>query len=104
MTDPSLRELRRAGQLIVSDPEIMGGDPVFRGTRLAVHLIGGLLEQGASEADLREGYPQLTTEMVRFAPIYAGACPLRGRPRSRPWDSQNPIHSTRRKIVRNGEV
>ena len=29
----SLRELRRARRLVLSDPEIMGGDPVFRGTR-----------------------------------------------------------------------
>jgi hypothetical protein len=32
----SLRELRRARHLVVSDPEIMGGDPVFRGTRVPV--------------------------------------------------------------------
>ena len=35
-----LRELRRARRLVVSDPEIMGGDPVFRGTRVPVHMIG----------------------------------------------------------------
>ncbi len=99
MTAPSSFELRRAEELIVSDPEIMGGDPVFRGTRLAVHLIAGLLEQGASEADLREGYPQLTTEMVRFAPIYTGAYPLRDRPRSRPWEDQVPLHMTRRRMT-----
>src|SRR5467141_1318092 len=38
----SLRELRRARHLVVSDPEIMGGDPVFRGTRVPVHLIAEL--------------------------------------------------------------
>jgi hypothetical protein len=36
----SLRDLRRARRLVVSDPEILGGDPVFRGTRVPVHLIG----------------------------------------------------------------
>ena len=30
----SLRDLRRARRLVVSDPEIMGGEPVFRGTRM----------------------------------------------------------------------
>ncbi len=98
----SLRSLRRARQTIVSDPEIMGGDPVFRGTRLPVHLIADLLEQGESEADLREGYPQLTPEMVRLAPIYAGAYPLRGRPRSRPWEDQVPLGTTRRRMVSTG--
>lgn len=33
----SLRELRRARSLVVTDPEILGGDPVFRGTRVPVH-------------------------------------------------------------------
>ena len=43
---PSLRELRRARRLVVSDPEILGGDPVFRGTRVPVHLIADLVAQG----------------------------------------------------------
>jgi len=37
----SLRELRRARRLVVSDPEILGGDPLFRGTRVPVHVIRG---------------------------------------------------------------
>src|ERR1700681_2082803 len=48
----SLRELRRARRLVVSDPEILGGEPVFRGTRVPVHLIATLLGQGSPEADL----------------------------------------------------
>src|SRR5437870_3372465 len=35
----SLRDLRRARRLVVSDPEILGGDPVVRGTRVPGHLI-----------------------------------------------------------------
>jgi uncharacterized protein (DUF433 family) len=56
----SLRELRRARDIVVSDPDTMGGDPVFRGTRVPVHLIAALLVQGSTEADLLEGYPRLT--------------------------------------------
>lgn len=33
----ALRELRRARSLVVTDPDILGGDPVFRGTRVPVH-------------------------------------------------------------------
>jgi uncharacterized protein (DUF433 family) len=55
----SLRDLRRARRLVVSDPEILGGDPVFRGTRVPVHLIAALVAQGASDAELVEGYPRL---------------------------------------------
>jgi len=95
----SIRELRRARQLVASDPDIMGGDPVFRGTRVPVHMIATLLGQGSTEAELLEGYPRLTAEMVRLAPIYAAAYPLRGRPRAQPWRKQPPVRRSRRKLV-----
>src|SRR5256714_2230438 len=53
----SLRELRRARRLVVSDPEILGGDPVFRGTRVPVHMVTELVTQGSTPAELIEGYP-----------------------------------------------
>jgi uncharacterized protein (DUF433 family) len=95
----SIRELRRARQLAISDPEIMGGEPVFRGTRVPVHLIASLLGQGSAENDLLEGYPRVTAEMLRLAPIYAAAYPLRGRPRAQPGRGQPPTHSRRRKLA-----
>ena len=81
----TLRDLRRARRLVVSDPEIMGGEPVFRGTRVPVHMIAGLVAQGSTQAELLAGYPRLTAEMIRLAPVYAAAYPLRGRPRQQPW-------------------
>jgi uncharacterized protein (DUF433 family) len=95
----SIRELRRARRLAMSDPEVMGGEPVFRGTRVPVHMIATLLAQGSTETDLLEGYPRLTAEMVRLAPIYAAAYPLRGRPRAQPWRDQMPTRSSRRKLA-----
>jgi uncharacterized protein (DUF433 family) len=94
----SLRELRRARRLIVSDPEIMGGDPVFRGTRVPVHMIAELLAKGSTPAELREGYPRLTAEMIRVAPVYAAAYPLRGRPRNQPWRDHKPAYLSRRRV------
>src|SRR6266851_1437658 len=91
----SLRELRRARRLVVSDPEVMGGEPVFRGTRVPVHMIAELITGGATQPELLEGYPRLTAEMIRLAPIYAAAYPLRGRPRNQPWRDQKPVHRTR---------
>jgi uncharacterized protein (DUF433 family) len=94
----SLRELRRARRLVVSEPDIMGGEPVFRGTRVPVHLVAALLAQGSPEADLIEGYPRLTAEMIRLAPIYAAAYPLRGRPSSQTWRDNKPVRRTRRRV------
>src|ERR1700758_3991526 len=94
----SLRELRRARRIVVSDPEILGGDPVFRGTRVPVHLVAELVAQGSKPAELIDSYPRLTAEMVRLAPVYAAAYPLRGRPRSQPWRDQKPSHRARRQV------
>jgi uncharacterized protein (DUF433 family) len=94
----ALRGLRRAKRLVVSDPEILGGDPVFRDTRVPVHMIAELIAQGSTPAELRESYPRLTAEMIRLAPIYAIAYPLRGRPRRQPWRDQQPVNRSRRKL------
>jgi uncharacterized protein (DUF433 family) len=92
-----LRDLRRARCLVVSDPGILGGDPVFRGTRVPVHLVAELVAQGSKPAELIESYPRLTAEMIRLAPVYAAAYPLRGRPRQ-PWREQQPLGRSRRKL------
>ncbi|HVH81464.1 MAG TPA: DUF433 domain-containing protein [Stellaceae bacterium] len=84
-------ELRRAKRLVITDSEIMGGQPVFRGTRVPVHLIAELLQQGETPDVLKEGYPRLTEDMIRLAPVYAAAHPARGRPRKQPWHDRQPI-------------
>jgi uncharacterized protein (DUF433 family) len=84
-----VRELRRAKRIVVSNPEILGGTPVFRRTRIPVHLIADLLRQGDTPEALRASYPRLTDEMIRLAPIYAATHPPRGRPRKRPWHDRS---------------
>jgi uncharacterized protein (DUF433 family) len=84
----SIRALRRARALTMIDPEIFGAEPVFRGTRVPVHLIATLIEQGSTEAEILKAYPRLTSEMIRLAPAYAQAYPLRGRPRKQPWQDR----------------
>jgi uncharacterized protein (DUF433 family) len=86
-----LKQLSRAKRIVVSDAEILGGTPVFRGTRVPVHHIAYLLRHGDTEEALRKAYPRLTDEMVRLAPIYAEANPARGRPRKQPWHDRKPI-------------
>lgn len=95
----SLRDLRRARSLVVVDPETMGGNPVFRGTRLPVHMIAEIIAKGETDEDLRASYPRLTAEMIRLAPLYAAAYPLRGRPRQQPWHGIEPILRVRRPLA-----
>jgi uncharacterized protein (DUF433 family) len=88
-----LQRYRRAMRLIVEDPEIQGGAATFKGTRLLVHHVAGLLQQGMTEAELREDYPNLTQEMIGTARIYVQAHPRRGRPRKPSWRNAKPLRS-----------
>lgn len=85
-----LKRLRKVEQMVVSDREIMGGTPVFRGTRIPVDLVATMTAQGASVEEILEGYPALNRGQVELAPLYMAAFPRRGRPARRPWAKQKP--------------
>jgi len=53
------------------NPGVMLGKPVVRGTRIPVELILRKLSDGATEADLLEGYPSLKREDIHGAIRYA---------------------------------
>jgi uncharacterized protein (DUF433 family) len=74
-------------KLIVEDPEILGGAPVIRGTRVSVYSILGRLNGGDSVEDILEDHPNLSPEAVETAAIYARSHPLVGRPGGRPWSA-----------------
>jgi uncharacterized protein (DUF433 family) len=56
---------------IHSDPAILGGKPVVRGTRLAVDFLLGLLAEGWSPEQVLENYPHLTADGLRAVFAYA---------------------------------
>src|ERR1700724_701523 len=97
--DQDLRRLKRAENMIVSDPQIMRGTPVYRGTRIPVELVADMLSQGASSEEILAGYPALDGEKVGLAPLYVQAFPRRGRPTSRPWARRKPTLATRHRSV-----
>jgi uncharacterized protein (DUF433 family) len=49
-------------RLIVSDPEILGGSPVFIGTRVPVRVLFENLEDGLSLDEILDAYPTITKE------------------------------------------
>jgi len=69
-----------ANNLIIEDREIMGGEPVFKGTRIPVHNIAASLKLGIATDRILEAYPDLSKEMVSVAEVYAKVHPRRGRP------------------------
>lgn len=83
--ETQLKQLARMEEMVVSDPDIMRGTPVFKGTRIPVDLVADMLDQGASAEEILEGYPTLNKEKIAIAPLYMRAFPRRGRPSRRPW-------------------
>jgi len=66
---------------LVTTPEILGGEPVFPKSRLAVRHVGALSERGETVKHILEDYPYLTAMDVEFARTFARAYPRAGRPR-----------------------
>ncbi|MEX2599909.1 MAG: DUF433 domain-containing protein [Dehalococcoidia bacterium] len=56
---------------ITTDPAVLVGKPVVKGSRLAVEFIIDLLAQGWSVDDVLQSYPGLTTDDVRACFAYA---------------------------------
>jgi uncharacterized protein (DUF433 family) len=56
---------------IHSDPGVMGGKPVVRGTRITVELILEYFEDGASTEDILAAYPHVKEADVRAAISFA---------------------------------
>jgi uncharacterized protein (DUF433 family) len=57
--------------LIISDPKIMVGKPVIKGTRITVELILNKLAAGQTVEQILEDYPHLTREGIRAALEFA---------------------------------
>ncbi len=58
---------------IVSDPEIMGGLPVIRGTRLPARMLHARVKGGDSIDCILEDYPYLARETIEAALSYVDA-------------------------------
>lgn len=56
---------------VVSDPHVLRGKPVIRGTRISVELILESIAAGESFAQIVDEYPFLTQEDVRAAVTFA---------------------------------
>ncbi len=50
--------------IITCSPDVMGGAPVFAGTRVPVQTLLDYLEAGETIDDFLEGFPTVTREQV----------------------------------------
>ena len=77
-----VRALEAAEATVVVSRAILGGEPVFKGTRVPVRSIAAMLDEGTSEAEILDGYPALEPRHLALARIWAAAHPRRGRPKT----------------------
>jgi uncharacterized protein (DUF433 family) len=80
-TAAMLWRYRRAHRKVISDPAILGGEPVFEGTRIGVRHVGLLALRGTPLDKLREDFPSLREEDFEFARFFAKVRKGPGRPR-----------------------
>jgi uncharacterized protein (DUF433 family) len=51
-------------RVVTSSPDVMGGTPVFAGTRVPVETLLDYLEGGDSIDEFLEGFPSVTRDQV----------------------------------------
>lgn len=52
------------GTTICVDPEIMGGEPCFSGTRVPIKNLFDHIEDGSPIDDFLEGFPRVTRQQI----------------------------------------
>ena len=68
-----IQENELASSSITLDPEILGGTPVFRGTRVPVDALLNNLEAGVSIDEFLENFPTVSREQVLEIIKFSGA-------------------------------
>jgi uncharacterized protein (DUF433 family) len=76
-----LGRLAAARERVISDPDVLDGTPVIRGTRIPVYDIAASIAAGIPRERLRNAFSGLNDEVIDAAVLYAKAAPPRGRPR-----------------------
>lgn len=96
--------LLEAEDIVETNKGILGGEPVFRNTRIPVRTIAAMTAQGADIGDILEGYPALDARMVELAEIWSTAHPARGRPRTLVEMGERPKSEKRLMLPKEGSM
>lgn len=70
------------GEFIEAKPDVLGGEPVIKGTRIAARHVADLASQGVSTEEIADDL-DLSAEQIKAALVYARTHPKRGRPPAR---------------------
>ena len=59
---------------INSNPKILLGKPVIKGTRISVEFVLGLFSEGWTQQQILENYPTLNAESIQAVFAFAAEC------------------------------
>lgn len=82
--EAGLNRLERARDAVSIQSDVMGGQPVFVGTRIPIYDVTEMLTGGDTREAIIAAFPQLSLEKLNAAADYALAYPKRGRPVAKP--------------------
>jgi len=68
---------------VVSSPGILGGEPVFRGTRISLQHVASLFRKGVPDSEIAEDFPALGPRDLAYARLVARVGDRPGRPKKR---------------------
>lgn len=63
----------RYGDRIIRDPQVCGGEPVFRGTRVTLRTVLASLAAGDTAEEILASFPTLKPEDVQAAIAFAAS-------------------------------
>ncbi len=95
-TRARMKRYSEARDLVSTSPDILGGTPVIRGTRIPVHDIAASIAAGHSQERIMSAYPRLLAEHIEPAALYAKANPPQGRPQATPMLKRENLISEER--------
>jgi len=77
----NLAAYRWGRRRVVSSADILGGEPVFRGTRIPVQHVASLYRKGAPDQEIAEDFSTLSARDLAYARLVARFAQLPGRPK-----------------------
>ena len=79
----NLAAYRWGRRRVVSTPEVLAGEPVFRGTRIPVQHVASLFRKRVPESEIADDFPALNARDLAYARLVASFGERPGRPKKR---------------------
>jgi len=94
LVNARLSDIDTLRSAVTSDPNICGGDPVIRDTRMCIHKIAALVEQGTTLSEFATEF-DISADQVKLAVIFSRLHPKRGRREVQRRDVMKHVSSRR---------